>query len=378
MNALAIIANIIGSVQLALVLTETSIGTFLAFAIIKESVKLAHSFLFLLMMYTLSGYSNILKDDSEIVLKYLFKLLKYSGYLLWFYLILGFLKIRAVLFEYFLIFINKPLKIGELSISLADVIVFFVILQLSIWISKFIRYVLDKEVYPRTRISQGIASTFSLMIRYTLIVIGFILALAGAGLKYSNIAVGLGALGIGLGFGLRNIISNFVSGVILALERPIKIGDIIKVDEIEGEVKDVGLRASQIRTWDGADVIVPNESLISQKLTNWTFNDRKRRLDVEVKLDQDSDILVASEVALKTTNDFPEILKTPSPSVIFIGIINGAAVINVRGWINDYSDSVTIGTSFKVELFKALKNNGFKLANPILDINVNDSNSKSK
>jgi small-conductance mechanosensitive channel len=249
---------------------------------------------------------------------------------------------------------------------------FFIIIQLSVWISQFIRYFLDKEVYPRTSINKGIASTFSLMIRYTFIVIGFVLALAGAGLEYSKIAIGMGALGIGIGFGLQNIVNNFMSGIILAIERPIKIGDIVKVGEIEGEVKDIGLRASQIKTWDGADVIVPNGSLISEKLINWTLNDRNRRLEIEVKLDLESDVLAASQVILDTANTVPKVLKNPKPSVNFEGIKDGAAVIKVYAWINNYSESFTIGTSFKIALYHALISNGFKLANPILDVNVNN------
>jgi small-conductance mechanosensitive channel len=372
LNLFSIISNIIGNVQLTVILTETVIGTFLAFAIIKESIKLIHSFLYLLITHTLLSYSNIIKDDSTKVLIWLYKLLKYSGFFFWFYLILGFLKVRKVLSEYFIIFINKPLKVGELSISLGNVLAFFLIIQLSVWISQLIRYVLDKELYPRTSIDKGIASTFSLLIRYTLIAIGFILALAGAGIEYSKIAIGMGALGIGIGFGLQNIVNNFMSGIILALERKIKIDDIVKIGEVEGVVKDIGLRACQIKTWDGSDVIVPNGNLISDKLINWTLNDRKRRLEIEIKLDVETDILLASQIILEATNNVPKLLKTPKPFVNFEGLKDGAAILKTYGWINNYSESFSIGTSFKVILFQALKNNNIKLANPILDININD------
>ena len=144
----------------------------------------------------------------------------------------------------------------------------------------------------------SVASTFLIMIRYSLIVLGFMLALAGAGVKYSNIAIGMGALGVGIGFGLQNIVANFIFGIILALERPIKIGDVIQVGEVEGEVKDIGMRACQIRSWEGADVFIPNGSLISEKLTNRTFKDRKRRLDLEVRLALKSDISAVSQVVL--------------------------------------------------------------------------------
>ena len=372
-NILAVIGNLIGNVQLAMILTETSIGTFLAFTIIKESVKLVYSFLYLLIMQLLSNISNIIKDDNEEVLNGLYRLLKFCGYFLWLYVILGLLKIREILMDNLLNFINKPLNIGELSISLSNVIAFFLIIQLSLWISQFLRYFLDKEVYPRTNIDKGVASTFSIMIRYSLIVLGFMLALAGAGVKYSNIAIGLGALGVGIGFGLQNIVANFISGIILALERPIKIGDIIKVGEVEGEVKDIGMRASQIRSWEGADVFIPNGSLISGNLANKTYKDRKRRLDLEVRLALGSDIPAASQVVLDAANTVPELF---NPYINFVGVKEGAAVLNVYGWVNDYSQSFAVGTLFRAAVYQKLINGGFELPVPLLNVTINEKGNK--
>ena len=374
MNILAVIGNLIGNVELAKILTEASIGTFLAFAVIKESLKLIYSFKYLFFMHFLFSISNIIKDDSEKILNDLFRLLKIFGYFLWLYVILGLLRVRQNFIDNLLIFINKPLSIGELSISLGNVITFFLIMQLSIWISQFLRYFLDKEVYPRTKIDKGVASTFSIMIKYTLIVFGFMLALAGAGVKYSNIAIGLGALGVGIGFGLQNIVANFISGIILALERPIKIGDIVKVGNVEGEVKDIGMRASQIRSWEGADVFIPNGSLISQNLANKTYKDRQRRLDLEVRLALGSDIPAASQVVLDAANTVPELF---NPFINFVGVKEGAAVLNVYGWVNDFSQGIAVGTLFRAAVYQALINGGFELPVPLLNVTINEKGNKS-
>lgn len=213
----AIISNIIGSVQLSLVLSRTVAGTFLAFIVIKESVKLIQSFIFLMLIGPLFKVSNIIKEDSEIVLRWLEKFLKVASYFYWLYIILGLLKIGETLLNSLLNLIKTPLQVGEISISLENILIFYFILQVSIWCSKFIRYFLDKEVYPRTQLDKGVSSTISLMIRYTLAFFGFILALAGAGVELSKVALGISALGIGIGFGLQNIVNNFVSGIILAL-----------------------------------------------------------------------------------------------------------------------------------------------------------------
>lgn len=370
LSIVAFVANIIGSVQLSLILTRTIIGTIIVFMIIKESVTLLESFLYLILLGPLYKYSNILKDDSDLVMRSIYKVLKIIAFSLWIYVVLDLLKIRKIIFTSFMDFINSPLKVGALSISLGNIISFFLILQVSIWISKFIRYFLDKEVYPRTHISAGVSNTFSLMIKYTLTFFGFLLALFGAGIELSKVAVGIGALGVGIGFGLQNIINNFVSGIILAIEHPIKIGDKVKVDDIEGEVKDIGLRASQIRTWDGSDVLVPNGYLISGKLTNYTFSDNKRRLNLKVNLTADTDIKKASQVILLAASKVPKVLKKPAPYLNFEGIKNGKSVILVYAWIKDYSQGISIGTDLKIAIYDALRKDGFKISIPILDVDV--------
>lgn len=370
LSALSIFANIIGSVQLSLVLTRSVVGTFLAYVVIKESVSLVESFIYLLIVGPLYRVSNIVKEDSQKVLSWLNKMLRIASYFYWVYIVLGLLKIRESLVGNLLDFINTPLEVGELSISLGDVLIFYIIIQISTWVSQFIRYFLDKEIYPRTNVDKGVASTVSLMIRYTFAFLGFILALAAAGVNLNQVVVGISALGIGIGFGLQNIVNNFVSGIILALERPITIGDIVKVDDVEGIVKDIGLRASQIRTWEGADVLVPNGSLISGKLMNWTFTDRARRLNVEVRLPLEADVDKALVIMLKTAKSMKELSKNPGPAVNYEGNIDGRSVIRVYGWIDDLSNGWGTGTAFRIAVYKALRKEGFNITMPVLDVQI--------
>ena len=378
LSGIAFIANIIGSVQLSLIITRTIIGTIIVFMIIKESVTLLESFFYLFLMGPLYKYSNILKEDNDLVLKSIHKVLKIIAFILWIYIILDLLKIRKTIFASFMNFINSPLKVGALSISLGNIISFFLILQVSIWISQFIRYFLDKEVYPRTHLSAGVSSTFSLMIKYSITFFGFLIALFGAGIEISKVAVGIGALGVGIGFGLQNIINNFVSGIILALERPIKIGDKVKVDDIEGEVKDIGLRASQIRTWDGSDVLVPNGYLISGKLTNYTFSDNKRRLNLKVNISADADIQKASKIILQAASQVPKVLKKPAPYLNFEGIKKGKSIITAYAWIKDYSNGFAVGTELKIAIYEALRKEGMEISIPILDVQVKQGKNSLK
>ena len=202
--------------------------------------------------------------------------------------------------------------------------------------------------------------------------IGFLFALFGAGVELSKLAIGFGALGIGVGFGfgfgLKNIINNFVSGIILAIERPIKIGDIVKVDDVEGEVKDIGLRASQIRTWDGSDVLVPNDSLISGKLTNKTFDDRRKRLETEVQVGVEVDIRKLMDLIMEAVKTVPDLMEEPGPYVNYIGIIEGKSVLKIYGWINDLSLWRRVGIDLKIAVFEAIRKEGIEISAPFIDV----------
>lgn len=371
LSTAAIISDIIGSVQLSLVITRTVIGTFLIYIVIKESVKLIQSFIYLLIIGPLYKISLIVQEDSDLLLKWLEKYLKIGSYFFWIYIVLGLLKIRDSFINPIIDFITTPLEIGEISISLGNVLAFYLILQISTWLSQFIRYILKKEVFPRTHTDKGVASTITLMIRYTLAFLGFLLALAGAGVSLNQVVIGVSALGIGIGFGLQNIVNNFVSGIILALERPITIGDVVKVDEIEGVVKDIGIRASQIRTWDGADVLVPNGYLISGKLVNWTLVDRSKRLNVEVRLPLNADIPKASKVILGAAASISDLAKEPAPAINYEGVIDGTSVIKVYAWIDDRSKGWSAGTALKIAINDSLKKEGFNISIPILDVQLN-------
>ena len=214
-SVVGIIANIIGALQLTQLLTVSILGTFILFILLSEVILLAKSFLFLILLGPLFKKSFILQEDSEKVLKKVDFMLRILGFGFWIYITLGLLTVRDVVWNAFLAFLHAPFTIGDVSISLGNIFAFFIIIQFSVWLSNFIRYFLDKEVFPRVHLHRGIPNTISLMIRFTLIILGFVMALAGAGIPFDKLAIAMGALGVGIGFGLQNIVNNFISGIIL-------------------------------------------------------------------------------------------------------------------------------------------------------------------
>jgi small-conductance mechanosensitive channel len=169
------------------------------------------------------------------------------------------------------------LRWGTIGITLGDVLAFVLTVWLAFLLSALLRFVLEEDVYPRLRLTRGLPYVISSLLHYVILFLGFLLAVAALGVDLNKLTFLTGAFGVGLGFGLRDVVNNFVPGLIVLFERPIHVGDAIQVGDLAGEVRKIGIRASTVRTWEGADVIVPNASLVSEKVTNWTYSDHLRR-----------------------------------------------------------------------------------------------------
>ena len=170
-----------------------------------------------------------------------------------------------------------------------QVLLFTVTVWASFLVSKFLRFLLEEDVYSRLHLGRGIPQTISTIIHYAVLLLGFFVALAMLGFDLTKVTILAGAFTVGVGFGLQTVINNFVCGLILLFERPIKVGDVVQVDTDIGEVRRIGIRACVIRTPDGSEVIVPNGTIISNKVTNWTFSDRYRAVEVPVSVARGAD-----------------------------------------------------------------------------------------
>src|SRR5262249_22674858 len=155
---------------------------------------------------------------------------------------------------------------------------FAVTVWVAFTISSIIRFILQEDVFTRLRLARGLPAALSSLVHYFILLIGFLLRLAALGLDLHRVTILARALGVGLGLGLQNIVNNVVSGLILLVERPIQVGETVEIGDLLGEVHRIGIRSSTVRTWEGAEVIVPNGNLIADKVTNWTLSDRTRRI----------------------------------------------------------------------------------------------------
>ncbi len=214
-----------------------------------------------------------------------------------------------------------------------------IIFGLAVWfaflISRFIRFVLDEDVYPRMDLGGGVSYAVSTMIHYVVLVVGFMIALAVLGIELSKFTIIAGAFGIGIGFGLQTIINNFVSGLIMLFERPVKVGDSVQIGEHLGELKQIGLRASVLRKVDGSDVILPNSMLISDEVINWTMSDKRRRIDIPIGVAYGTNAKMVMELLTGIATNEPDIIDDPAPVTLFKGFGDNSIDFELRGWTED-------------------------------------------
>jgi small-conductance mechanosensitive channel len=243
------------------------------------------------------------------------------------------------------------------------------IIYLSSFLANTIGYIASlKDEQQGAERSKRLGSSI-LLIRLAIFTLGFLIAIAASGIPIDKITIILGALSVGIGFGLQTIVNNLVSGIILAFERPIQIGDTIQVGAVEGVVKDIGIRASKIKNWDGAEVIIPNGDLLAHHLTNWTLSDKIRRVELTIGVAYESDMDLVTELIQKELGT-DEIMKLPAPKVFLQTFGDNSVNFRVLFWVDDVDIWVSIRDQVMRGIFKSFKENGIEIPFPQRDLHV--------
>jgi len=263
-----------------------------------------------------------------------------------------------------------PVGYGNVDISLGGVIAFGVTLWLSWLLSRLLGAVLEHEVFTRVVLPRGVPFALSTISRYAVIVIGFVVAMAALGFELGNVALLVSALGVGVGFGLQNVVNNFVSGLILLFERPIKVGDMVSIDTLMGEVSRIGIRASIIRTFDGAEVIVPNGDLLSGRVTNWTLSDQRRRVSLPVGVAYGTPAARVIELLERIGGAHPDVLPTPRPMALFTGFGESALDFELRFWTESLDALTTVRSDIAIAIQSALAEAGIEVPFPQRDLHL--------
>jgi small-conductance mechanosensitive channel len=268
--------------------------------------------------------------------------------------------------------LTAPVTFGTLDLSVGGVLWFLASLAVALGVARFVRFLLDEDVLPRMPLAMGAASAASRLIYYALVLLGIVFALAASGVELSKLTLVVSALSVGVGFGLQTIVNNFVSGLILAFERPVREGDQITLGTTIGRVEMIGLRATRIRTPEGAEVIVPNANFISSEVTNWTLSDRARRLDVTVGVDYGSDPDRVQVLLLEAVKDLSGVAARPAPMTVFRGFGASSLDFSLLLWTKDIDDRLEVESNARTRVLNALRAAGVTIPFPQLDVHLRD------
>ena len=295
----------------------------------------------------------------------------------WIFFFLKMIDLWVPLTNYLTIKFSTPLNIGTVSFTIGSILLFILILTISFLISSFISFVLDGDTLKSLKLPKGIPSAISLVIRYFIIAFGFVLALSSLGIDLSKFNLMAGALGLGIGFGLQTVISNFVSGLILIFERPILPGDTVEVNNLLGTVKRIGVRSSTISTFDGAEVVVPNNNLISDDLINWTLSDNIKRVEILIGTTYGSDPNEILNILSEIATDNKDVLKDPPPQVLFSDFGDSSLNFQLRFWVN-YEIGLQVKSDVSIAVYNKFKELGIEIPFPQQDVYIKDMPSLMK
>jgi small-conductance mechanosensitive channel len=290
--------------------------------------------------------------------------------ILWFIFLLDAFNIYFQVVDGLTQFLTAKWGIGNFSISLGDILSFVITIWIAIQLSRFTRFVLEVDVLPMFKLPRGVPGTITSLAKYTILGIGIFIAFLSAGLDLNKFTLLAGALGVGIGFGLQDLVNNFISGIILIFERPIQVGDVIVVGELTGEVKKIGLRSSIIRTWEGAEIIIPNGHLVSSDVTNWTFSDKKRRMEIQVGVKYGSDVNLVKKLLLECAASHNEVLSAPAPVALFKDFGESSLDFELRCWTANSDNRLEIESELRYRIDKAFKENNILIPFPQRDIHI--------
>ena len=265
------------------------------------------------------------------------------------------------------------IQVGNFTLSIASIVTAVALFAGFMYLTRVIQHTAQTRFFPMSRIDHGAQNSLTTIIGYVGLVIAVTGAVGALGFDLSNLAIIAGALSLGIGFGLQSIVNNFVSGLILLFERPIKVGDWIVTSSGEGLVKRISVRSTEIETFDYSSVLVPNSELISGAVTNWTHKNKLGRVIVPVGVSYQADPESVMQLLNTVVRSHPEILDTPEPFIYFADFADNSLNFEVRGYIRDVGRSNAVKSQLRVAIFKALKQAGIEIPFPQRDVWIRSS-----
>lgn len=366
----SLVANVVGYLTLSELLAEATIlSAFYGFLLYAGAMVVSGA-ITLVLRAPATRSLNMVRLHGDLMRRRAAWWVRTAMTVIWFVAVMTAYGIWPLLTRWGSSVLATQIGMGTIQFSLGDALAFVFVLWLAIMISRMVRFILGEEILPRTNLPRGMPGTITLLLHYAIIAFGFFIAVGAAGFELGRLAILAGALGVGIGFGLQSIVNNFVSGLVLAFERPIQVGDIIQMASVSGRVKNIGLRSSTIRMFDGSEVIVPNANLVSNEVTNWTLSDRLRRLEISVGVEYGTDPRVVLEILERVAQEHPDVLADPAPLPLFVGFGDSSLDFLVRFWTAKFDDFLRIKSAVTVAIYAALNDADITIPFPQRDLHL--------
>jgi small-conductance mechanosensitive channel len=367
---LSFVANLLGNLSLAETLVQGTLYSAFTAVAFQGGVLVLHGVWVVLLrtrpLRLLRGvqrYEPLLRRRGE-------RILGAAALLGWLAIVLEIFRLRDPVQAAVVGALSANWPLGDFEISLGDLVAAGVTLWAVSWISRSVRFVLDEDVLPRAHLPRGVPYAISSAIHYVLLLLGFALAVSAAGFDMSRFALVLGALGVGIGIGLQDVVNNFVCGLILLFERPIQTGDTVQVGEIAGRVTRIGMRSSTVRTWSGSEVIVPNAKLVTDSVVNWTLSDSLRRLDVPVGVAYGTDPDRVCALLIEVAKANRAVLPEPEPLALFLAHGQSSLDFELRAWTAQFDSFAQVRSELTAGVNKALREAGIEIPYPQRDVHL--------
>jgi len=367
--SLSIVSNVLGNVSLAEMLVGGVIDSGYMALLLYAAFNVFLALLEVLFAHPSAAGLHLVRVQDTRLLDLLRKLLAIAAVVGWVVFALQRFRLFRPLYGFVRDVLTHKFAYGEFALSLGDLVAFALAVFIAFWVASLVRVLLRDQVLSRMALPRGVGNSVSSLAYYALLLVGFLAALSIAGFKVTQLTLLFGALGVGIGLGLQDVVKNFVSGLILMFERPVQPGDAVEVGGTNGQVREIGMRATIIRTFEGADVVVPNGMLISDKVTNWTLRDHSSRLEVAVGVAYGSDVDQVTSLLEQAVRQAQKVSTRPPPMVLLRELGGSSLNFVVRVW-TIYDDQPAVRSELLGRIYKTLNEAGIEIPFPQQDVNL--------
>jgi small-conductance mechanosensitive channel len=371
----ALIANIAGAGELSGIITDGVVRLVVASVLFFVTMLILEGLLHLFIHSDTMMSVHLFKKNSEAILRSSLVVIRVIFFFFFINSILRITGLSIKMREGLEVWLTDTRTLGDFEFTFGSILLFILIIYLSTVISRILKAIIEDGILYNFNLRKGLAMSVGTLTKYIIVTAGFLVAASAAGLSMDKVTVLVGAFGVGIGFGLQNIFNNLVSGLILLFDRPIQVQDTVEVGTLMGKVQRIGLRASYVRTFDGAEVIVPNGEFISKEVINWTLSDKQRRMELKVGVAYGSDLQQVKELITGVLDAHTDVIKYPKPLILFEVMNDSSLDFRILFWTDNYDEWLRIRSEVLFNIYHSLVDAGITIPYPQRDLHIKDISS---